>query len=1120
MRQRAGQILFLSSSIPESCNPAKLPIMSVQKYIEDVQKQFKTGIAREHAYRPALKTLIEELMPEVTAINDPAHIKCGAPDFILHRRNLEVGYMEAKDLDADLSKTEKTDQLKRYLESLDNLVLTDYLEFRFFLHGEKVEVVRIAEIENGAIKPLPENYDRLKALLIDFAAFQGQTIKSAKKLATMMAQKAKLMKHIFYNVVTAEDDSTLKDQFKAFQDVLMHDMDEAQFADVYAQTIAYGLFTARLHDKTKDDFTRSEALLLIPKSNPFLRQLFSYIAGSELDERVIWIVDALCEVFLFSDLDKILEDFGTATGQNDPMLHFYETFLAEYDKSLRKSRGVWYTPEPVVNFIVRAVDEVLKTHFGLKDGIADNSKTTIELETQTKDQRTKTGYKMVETEMHKVQLLDVATGTGTFLAEAVKQIYKRYKGQEGIWSSYVENDLLPRLHGFELLMASYAMCHMKLDLLLQETGYKPVNTANPPRVSVYLTNALEEHHPDTGTLFASWLSREANEASRIKRDMPIMVAMGNPPYSVSSSNKGEFIQTLMKDYKKDLNEKNINPLSDDYIKFIRNAQYYIEKTGHGIVAMITNNSYIDGVIHRQMRKSLLETFDEIYIYDLHGSTTKGEASPDGSKDENVFDIRQGVCISIMVKTGQNKNLADVYHTDSYGKRDIKYEKLNAFNFNKSHFDNLQIEAPNYYFVSFDHNLNNAYEDCFSLKEIFVLGNTGIKFRKDNLLVKNHFNINDVKKMLSDIHQMETFDFLIKYNFNETKDWKHRLQKVNFKDDYENIKKVDYRPFDKRYTYYPHDRINKIIPRGDSRRNLMIHFDKMNLGLVITRKNRGLAEGSYVFCTSSYTDLHLLDSAGDSLLVLPLYRYESVMDNSEQKVPNFDPKIYGKIKEAIADVTPESLFDYIYAVLHSPTYRDRYAEFLKSDFPRIPYPDDPEIFHALAEKGGELRVLHLMESAKLDDPITTYPVSGDHEVIKPRFELTSPSSPPSESASGDPESAHASDKDRMPAQGGHDNVDGGHDNVSGGQIDKAGQENAGRIGKVWINPTQYFGNVPEVAWEFYIGGYQPAQKWLKDRKGRNLSVEDIRHYQRIITALTETDRIMKEIDEINFLPEGE
>lgn len=1026
--------------------------MPLQKYIEDVQKQFKTGIAREHAYRPALKTLIEDLMPEVTAINDPAHIKCGAPDFILHRRNLEVGYMEAKDVGIDLSKTEKTDQLKRYLESLDNLVLTDYLEFRFFLRGEKVEVIRIAEIENGAIKPLPENYDRLKTLLIDFAAFQGQTIKSAKKLATMMAQKAKLMKHIFYNVITSEEDSSLKDQLKAFQSVLMHDMDEAQFADVYAQTIAYGLFTARLHDKTKEDFSRSEALLLIPKSNPFLRQLFSYVAGSELDERVIWIVDALCEVFLFSDLDKILAEFGSATGQNDPMLHFYETFLAEYDKSLRKARGVWYTPEPVVSFIVRAIDEVLKTHFGLKDGIADKSKITIEVEDQAFDKRTKTGLAKKKMDVHKVQLLDVATGTGTFLAEAVKQIYKKYKGQEGIWSSYVENDLLPRIHGFELLMASYAMCHMKLDLLLQETGYKPINTQNPPRLSVYLTNALEEHHPEMDTLFASWLSREANEASWIKKNMPIMVAFGNPPYSVSSTNKGEWIESLMQDYKKDLNERNINPLSDDYIKFIRMSEHYVEKNGQGVLAMITNNSFIDGVIHRQMRKHLLETFDEIYIYDLHGSATKQETAPDGSKDENVFDIRQGVCISIMVKTGDSKSMADVYHIDSFGKRNKKYHDLENSNLTKKFFEKIDCPAPEYFFIPLNLKVKEKYIEGFRVDELFILSNTGVKTERDSLTI--HFTENELHQVKNDFLNLEAEEIRTKHNERpDGRDWKIATAKADLETN--NFKMIDilYRPFDFRKTFYTGKSKGFLAyPRSD----ITPHMIKNNLGLITLRINE-INERFVSLATNKICEKGSLPKGNYSLF--PLYRYETTMGEIEQKVPNLDPKIYAKIKKSIPDVTPESLFDYIYAVLHCPSYRERYAEFLKSDFPRIPYPDDPTIFGALAEKGAELRSLHLMESDALDDLITTYPESGDNEVIKPRYD----------------------------------------------------------DGKVWINESQYFGGVPDVSWNFYIGGYQPAQKWLKDRKGRTLEVDDIMHYQRIIVALTETDRIMKEIDAINFLP---
>ncbi len=514
--------------------------MSVQNYLDQVQTKLQSKISSEHVYRPALEALISDTLPGVTAFKDPARIqisdgKTGNLDFIVRRGEIDVGYIEAKDVNVNLDKVERSEQLRRYLD-LDNLILTDYLEFRFYREGEKTDTVRIGDALMGEIIPRPENFEKLKLLLLDFGAFQGQTIRSAQKLAEMMARKARLMREVFYEALTMESPSTLKDQYKAFKDVLMHDLDEKQFADIYAQTITYGLFTARLHDPTLDDFSRGEAQGLIPKSNPFLRQLFHYVTGPDLDPRVVKYVDNLCEVYQAANVREIVERYLEPTKRADPILHFYETFLGAYDKNLREIRGVWYTPQPVVNFIVRAIDDVLKTHFGLTEGIADNSKIEIEVDTQTRDDRSPTGYRRAKREIHKVQLLDVATGTGTFLAEVVQQIYPRHKDIAGAWSSYVENDLLPRMHGFELLMASYAMCHMKLDLLLSEMGYAPSDPDKPPRVSVYLTNSLEEHHRDADTLFASWLSKEANEASRIKRDMPIMVAFGNPPYSGISSN--------------------------------------------------------------------------------------------------------------------------------------------------------------------------------------------------------------------------------------------------------------------------------------------------------------------------------------------------------------------------------------------------------------------------------------------------------------------------------------------------------------------------------------------------------------------------------------------------------
>lgn len=619
--------------------------MNLNQYIESINKRYKLGNATEHTYRGDLQNLIEFLVPDIRATNEPTRQKCGAPDYIITRNDIPVGFIEAKDIgNQDLDGKKKNgnkEQFDRYKSSLTNLIFTDYLDFHLYRDGELVTQISIAEIKNNSIIPINDNFYQFENLIKDFCTHIDQTISSPEKLAKMMAGKARLLGDIIEKAIVydIEEDinSDLVAQMTAFKEILIHDITPKGFADVYAQTIAYGLFAARYHDPTLETFSRDEAARLIPKSNPFLRKLFHYIAGPDLDDRILWVVESLVEIFLASDVADILKNFGKATKMEDPIIHFYETFLAEYDPKLRKSRGVWYTPQPVVNFIVRTVDDILKEDFGIAQGLADNSKIKIKADIQGK---------IIEQDVHRVQILDPATGTGTFLAEVVKHIHKKFKGQEGIWSNYVEKDLIPRLNGFELLMASYAMAHLKLDLLLSETGYK---ATKDQRFRIYLTNSLEEHNPDTGTLFASWLSTEANEANQIKRDTPVMCVIGNPPYSVSSSNKGEWIQNLIADYKKDLNEKKIN-LDDDYIKFIRYGQHIIEKNGEGILAYISNNSFVDGVIHRRMREELMKTFNKIYILDLHGNSRKKETSPDGSPDQNVFDIMQGVSINIFVKT--------------------------------------------------------------------------------------------------------------------------------------------------------------------------------------------------------------------------------------------------------------------------------------------------------------------------------------------------------------------------------------------------------------------------------------------------------------------------------------
>src|SRR5690554_5052467 len=712
--------------------------MNITNYLDNINKRYKLGNATEHTYRGDLQQLLESLVPEIRATNEPKRQSCGAPDYILTKKEIPVGFIEAKNIDdKDLEGARKTgnkEQFDRYKTSLNNLIFTDYLDFHLYIDGIFVTKIAIAEIKNGTIVPLPNNFGKFESLIKDFCVHVGQTIKSPKKLAEMMAGKARLLSDIIEKSLTSDEanqeNSTLKDQMLAFKEILIHDITPQGFADVYAQTIAYGMFAARLHDPTLDNFSRQEAAELIPKSNPFLRKLFGYIAGPDIDDRIKWIVENLTDIFLACNVEEILKNYGKATQTEDPIIHFYETFLSEYDPKLRKSRGVWYTPAPVVNFIVRAVDDILKTEFDLPQGLADTSKTTIKVNTDIADKKFKSGYRQVDKEVHKVQILDPATGTGTFLAEVVKHIHKKFEGQQGIWSNYVEKQLLPRLNGFELLMASYAMAHLKLDLLLKETGFNP--TSNQ-RFRVYLTNSLEEHHKETGTLFSSWLSTEANEANTIKRDTPVMCVIGNPPYSGESANKGDWIMKLMEDYKKEpggkerLKERNSKWINDDYVKFLRYGQHFIEKNGSGVLAFINPHGFLDNPTFRGMRWNLLKTYDKIYTIDLHGNSKKKETAPDGSIDVNVFDIMQGVSINIFVKTGKKKlnELGKVFHFDLFGKREIKYDFLIEKSLRTISYKELPNVAPNYFMVQKDFGLESEYNKGIILNELFPTNNVGI-----------------------------------------------------------------------------------------------------------------------------------------------------------------------------------------------------------------------------------------------------------------------------------------------------------------------------------------------------------------------------------------------------------
>ena len=645
----------------------------INQYLSKLSQLYFAGNATEHSYRGDLQILLQEILgKEFAVINEPTRQKCGAPDYIVSKKEVPIGYIEAKDLKLGIDHKKNKPQFDRYRNALENLIITDYLHFEFYKNGELKTKIALGEILMNEIVPHEKNFETFIHLIKDFGQEVSQTIKNSEKLAEMMANKALLMADVIHNALDeddlAEKNTELVQQRTAFKDMLIHDIDNQLFADLYSQTIAYGLFVARYHDPTLPTFDRIEAANLIPKSNPFLRKLFQHIAGFDLDIRLKWIVEELVQIFLASDVKDIMKNFGKSTRQEDPVIHFYETFLGKYNPKLRKSRGVWYTPQPVVQFIVRAVDDLLKSEFGLSQGLADTSKIKSKVDFHGKK---------VDKEFHRVQVLDPATGTGTFLAETIKHIYEEnFKNiNEGIWPQYVEKDLIPRINGFELLMASYSMAHLKLDMLLSETGYE---TNQDQRFNIFLTNSLEEHHKDTGTLFASWLSDESTLANQIKRDTPVMCVIGNPPYSGISSNNGEWISKLIDDYKYvdgvHFNERK-HWLNDDYVKFIRFAQYLVEKNGEGIVAFINPHGYLDNPTFRGMRWNLLKTFDKIYTIDLHGNSKKKETAPDGSADQNVFDIMQGVSINLFVKTNKKaKNeLGKVYHFDLYGKRNDKYD---------------------------------------------------------------------------------------------------------------------------------------------------------------------------------------------------------------------------------------------------------------------------------------------------------------------------------------------------------------------------------------------------------------------------------------------------------------
>ena len=945
-----------------------------------------------------------------------------------------------------------------------------------------------------------------------FTVEHRYVIQTSQMLAREMARQARTVRELVEEIYDLEAvGGPLHRLYDSFKEVLLHDLTPVAFADMVAQTVAYGLFSAATQS---DELTTIQQMVeMMPNTNPFLKNLLSELTTEGAVDLEELGVGQLVELLWQTDFDAILQDFGRQSGggRQDPVVHFYELFLREYDPHQKVKRGVFYTPDPVVSYIVRSVDYLLKTEFGLEDGLAD---TSVDPET---------GEPVV-------QILDPAAGTGTFLAHAIDQIEATVKVKRDVdWNSYVAEHLLPRLNGFELMMAPYAVAHMKLGLKLKQTGY---DFGSGERLRVYLTNTLEEPVEMHERLaLTGFLSKESSAAARVKRQAPITVVIGNPPYAGHSANESEWIAGLLRGmdgqgqrvesyFEVDghgLNERNPKWLNDDYVKFIRFGQWRIDQTGAGILAFITNNGYLDYPTFRGMRQSLMTNFDTVFVLDLHGSLKKREMTPSGDPDENVFDIQPGVAILLAVKrparTFNVPGTSRILHADLWGSRERKYRQLEKMSIQATKWDPLDPRPPFYLFVPQDADLQTEFYEGYKVTEVFPRNSVGIVTARDRLTIR--WSSQEVWDAVQDLAGLSIEQARERYSLGQdVQDWKVSLAQDDIRSSGPTRGKVvpvSYRPFDTRFTYYT-GRSRGFICRPRS--EVMLHMlQPANVALIVGRSGAvtGDVEWNVLGVSCQIADLNYYRRGGGQLH--PLYVYPKVeawqgrqkqfhdfspwSPDEHQRTPNLDPMFVqdlethldmqfsaegrGELSETFG---PADVFHYAYAVFHSPAYRVRYADFLRRDFPHLPLTSDLKLFRLLCARGADLVALHLLE---YDYLAASWSQQG--QVSPLRCPITSFV----ERTSG----------------------------TTMGAFSKSRCYEDGRVYLDTASPkmSSYFDGVPEEAWNFHIGGYQVLHKWLYDRRGtkgqpgRTLTEQDIAHYQRIVVALKETIRLMGEIDEV-------
>ncbi len=1021
------------------------------RYLSELQKVINRGDAREESFYHCVKEMLESYAQangfrrsEVSIL--PKATEAGNPDFrVWDGKTRITGYIEAKKPEvSQLESISESEQLKRYRDTFDNLILTNFYEFWLFQYGKFVCGVTIAdplEAIHSQKKPPLTNIEDFDTLLDRYFSFSLPAITDPKSLANALAKRTRFLRDEIITIELAEEEKTqgrkvLLKFYESFKKLLINNLTIEQFADLYAQTLTYGIFVART--RSGEDFNRELIYKYIPNTLGILKSIFRFISLEEPPQALAVLIDDIADILFNTDIQKILHRFYTEGKGRDPIVHFYETFLSEYDPKLREKRGVYYTPEPVVRYIVRSIHSLLKSHFGKDDGLASED----------------------------VTILDPAAGTLTFPAEAIKVAIEEHEGKYGSGSVHklIKHHILPHFHAIELMMAPYTVGHLKISYLLAEHGYE---LSEDERFKLYLSNTLEPDTPQQTELpIAHDISEECALANKVKHEEPILVIMGNPPYSGTSENNNDWTEKLLKTdldgaqsyYSidgKPLEERQSKWLKNDYVKFLRFAQWKIHKAGKGIVGMITHHGYLDNPTFRGMRQSLMCTFDEIYVLDLHGNSLKKETCPDGGKDENVFDIRQGTAIILMVK-GVDSKETRVCHHELFGLRQSKYDWLDSKQFHTGDYQELSPGSPFYLFRP-EAAGNEHYLQWQSLPNIFPVNSVGIVTARDNVVIQD--SVQDVlvavnRYISCDLHAAKSV-YKLKTKAQEVKFQKIQSSIASSDLIDNNVKPILIQPFSNRYIFFSGNK-NKLLER--SRFEIMKHMLQDNLGLVINKREEMNIPWGHVFVTNTIVE-HVALSPKTISYLFPLYLYpdehkEDIFASDEREY-NIAPGLLGQFSRQWPQFQPEQLFYYVYAVLHSNQYRARFAQYLRMDFPRIPFTDDYELFGLLAGYGKELADIHLLKSPRLNTPIAKYQGSGSNDLV---------------------EFIKYEDKSI-----------------------------------VQINPDKHFEGITPELWNYHIGGYQVLHKYLKDRKGKTLA--NPIHYCRMATALALTIQMRGDIDRV-------